>query len=133
MMVAGLPQCLGEIRTTFRGPDLKYINVRRLLLFLGESIGEDTRWVVFKPNNMKLWGRVRETISKFLIRVWKGGALTGAKPEEPFFVKCARTTMAQGDIDDGRGLRMIDVAPVKPAEFVVSRIAQWASGSAVRE
>jgi len=120
-------------RTTSRDPHWKYINVRRLLLFLEKSIEEGTQWVVFEPNSEKLWGRVRENINEFLIRVWKDGALAGKKPEEAFFVKCDRTTMAQDDLYNGRLICMIGVAPVKPAEFVIFRIAQWAGGSAVTE
>ncbi|MBE9594778.1 MAG: phage tail sheath family protein [Proteobacteria bacterium] len=111
----------------------KYINVRRLFLFLEESIDEGTQWVVFEPNNEKLWARVRQTITQFLTRVWKDGALMGTTPEEAFFVKCDRTTMTQDDLDNGRLIVLIGVAPVKPAEFVIFRIAQWAGGSAATE
>ncbi len=111
----------------------KYINVRRLFLYLEESIDEGTQWVVFEPNNEKLWARVRATITEFLTRVWREGALMGTKAEEAFFVKCDRTTMTQDDIDNGRLICVIGVAPVKPAEFVIFRIAQWAGGSAITE
>jgi phage tail sheath protein FI len=111
----------------------KYVNVRRLFLFLEESIEDGTQWVVFEPNDEKLWARVRQTINQFLTRVWKDGALMGTTPEEAFFVKCDRTTMTQDDIDNGRLIVMIGVAPVKPAEFVIFRIAQWAGGSAATE
>ncbi|HEC97724.1 MAG TPA: phage tail sheath family protein [Nitrospirae bacterium] len=111
----------------------KYINVRRLFIFLEESIEEGTQWVVFEPNNEKLWGRVRATVTEFLARVWRDGALMGTKAEEAFFVKCDRTTMTQDDIDNGRLICLIGVAPVKPAEFVIFRIAQWAGGSSVTE
>ncbi len=111
----------------------KYINVRRLFLFLEESIEEGTQWVVFEPNDEKLWSRVKQTITQFLTRVWKDGALMGTTPEEAFFVKCDRTTMTQDDIDNGRLIVMIGVAPVKPAEFVIFRIAQWQGGSEVSE
>lgn len=111
----------------------KYINVRRLFIFLEESIDEGTQWVVFEPNDEKLWARVKQSITQFLTRVWKDGALMGTTPEEAFFVKCDRTTMTQDDIDNGRLIVLIGVAPVKPAEFVIFRIAQWAGGSAVTE
>ncbi|NTU41457.1 MAG: phage tail sheath family protein [Nitrospirales bacterium] len=120
-------------RTLSSDPLWKYINVRRLFLYLEESIDEGTQWVVFEPNNEKLWGRVKATITEFLTRVWKDGALMGVKPEEAFFVKCDRTTMTQDDIDNGRLICVIGVAPVKPAEFVIFRIAQWAGGSSVTE
>jgi hypothetical protein len=111
----------------------KYINVRRLFNYIEESIDEGTQWVVFEPNNEKLWARVRATITQFLTRVWHDGALMGTKPEEAFFVKCDRTTMTQDDIDNGRLVCIIGIAPVKPAEFVIFRIAQWQGGSAVTE
>ena len=111
----------------------KYVNVRRLFLFLEESIEKGTQWVVFEPNNENLWARVIQTIRQFLTGVWKGGALMGTTPEEAFFVKCDRTTMTQDDIDNGRLVCIIGVAPVKPAEFVIFRIAQWQGGSAATE
>ncbi len=120
-------------RTSSSNPILKYISVRRFLLYIEESIDEGTQWVVFEPNNEKLWGRVRATITEFLTRVWRDGALMGTKPEEAFFVKCDRTTMTQDDIDNGRLICIIGVATVKPAEFVIFRIAQWAGGSSVTE
>ena len=111
----------------------KYINVRRLFIYVEESIEEGTQWVVFEPNDEKLWARVRATITQFLTRVWKDGALMGTKVEEAFFVKCDRSTMTQDDIDNGKLICIIGIAPVKPAEFVIFRIAQWASGSGVTE
>lgn len=120
-------------RTVASDPLWKYINVRRLFLFLEESIERATQWVVFEPNSEKLWARVKQTISQFLTTVWKDGALMGTTPEEAFFVKCDRTTMTQNDIDNGKLICVIGVAPVKPAEFVIFRIAQWQGGSAVTE
>lgn len=111
----------------------KYLNVRRLFNYIEESIEEGTQWVVFEPNDEKLWARVSQTISQFLTRVWKDGALMGATPEEAFFVKCDRTTMTQDDIDNGRFICIIGIAPVKPAEFVIFRIAQWQGGSEVSD
>ncbi len=120
-------------RTTASDALWKYINVRRLFLFLEESIEEGTQWVVFEPNDEKLWARVKQTVTQFLTRVWKDGALMGTTPEAAFFVKCDRTTMTQDDIDNGRLIVLIGVAPVKPAEFVIFRIAQWTGGSEVSE
>jgi phage tail sheath protein FI len=111
----------------------KYINVRRLFIFLEGSIEEGTQWVVFEPNDPKLWARVRAGLTEFLTRVWKDGALFGNTAEEAFFVKCDETTMTQADIDNGRLICIIGVAPVKPAEFVIFRIAQWRGGSSVTE
>lgn len=115
-------------RTTSSDSLWKYVNVRRLFLFLEESIDEGTQWVVFEPNDEKLWARVRQTINQFLTQVWKDGALMGNTPEEAFFVKCDRTTMTQNDIDTGKLIVQIGVAPVKPAEFVIFRIAQVTEG-----
>lgn len=112
-----------------KGSEWKYVNVRRLFLFLEESIDESTQWVVFEPNNEQLWARVTQTINNFLLGVWKSGALMGTSPEEAFFVKCDRTTMTQDDIDNGRLIVVIGVAPTKPAEFVIFRIAQWTGSS----
>lgn len=120
-------------RTTASDALWKYINVRRLFLFLEESIDQGTQWVVFEPNDEKLWARVKQSITQFLTTVWKDGALMGTTPEEAFFVKCDRTTMTQDDIDNGRLIVLIGVAPVKPAEFVIFRIAQWTGGSEVSE
>jgi len=116
-------------RTASSDPEWKYVNVRRLFLFLRESIEEGTQWVVFEPNDEQLLARVRQTISNFLTDVWDDGALMGTSPEEAFFVKCDRSTMTQSDIENGRLICEIGVAPVRPAEFVVFRIAQW-TGSA---
>lgn len=102
----------------------KYINVRRLFIYLEESIKKNTNWVVFEPNDQGLWDRVQRTIENFLSTVWRNGALMGTTPAEAFFVKVDRTTMSQDDIDNGRLICVIGVAPVKPAEFVIFRITQ---------
>lgn len=114
-------------------PDWKYINVRRLFIFVEESIEEGTQWVVFEPNDEPTWARVRRSVSNFLYNVWRDGALQGQKPEHAFFVKCDRTTMTQTDIDNGKLIMEIGIAPVKPAEFVIFRIGQWTGGSEVEE
>jgi phage tail sheath protein FI len=111
----------------------KYINVRRLFIFIEESIDEGTQWVVFEPNDQRLWARVRQTIAQFLTAQWRAGALMGTTPEEAFFVKCDRTTMTQDDIDNGRLICVIGIAPVKPAEFVIFRIAQFSGGTEIEE
>jgi hypothetical protein len=116
-------------RTTASDNLWRYVNVRRLFLYLEESIEKGTRWVVFEPNDEKLWVLVRQSVSEFLTRVWRDGALMGMSPEEAFFVKCDRTTMTQNDIDTGKLFCVIGVAPVKPAEFVIFRIAQWTAGA----
>ncbi|MGZ9233912.1 MAG: phage tail sheath family protein [Anaerolineales bacterium] len=105
--------------------DWKYVNVRRLLIFIEASIDRGLQWVVFEPNAEPLWARVRRSISNFLTLVWRNGGLEGTKVEEAYFVKCDRTTMTQTDIDSGRLIVIIGVAPVKPAEFVIVRIGLW--------
>ncbi|MEI6067235.1 MAG: phage tail sheath C-terminal domain-containing protein [Methylococcaceae bacterium] len=105
--------------------DWKYVNVRRLLIFIEASIDRGLQWAVFEPNAEALWGRVRRSISNFLTLVWRNGGLEGTKPEEAYFVNCGRTTMTQTDIDSGRLIVVIGVAPVKPAEYVIIRIGLW--------
>ncbi len=111
-------------RTTSSNALWKYINVRRLFIFLEESIKAGTNWVVFEPNDERLWARVHRTIDAFLTRVWRGGALMGSSPGEAFYIDISRNTMTQDDIDNGRLICVIGVAPVKPAEFVIFRITQ---------
>lgn len=105
--------------------DYKYVNVRRLMIFLEASIDRGLQWVVFEPNAEELWARVRRAVTNFLTVVWRNGALEGTSAEQAFFVKCDRTTMTQTDIDNGRLICVIGVAPVKPAEFVIVRIGLW--------
>ncbi len=112
-------------RTMSSDPEWRYLNVRRLFLYLEHSIDRSTQWAVFEPNNERLWASIRQTIEDFLITVWRTGALMGTKPEEAFFVRCDRTTMTQNDLDNGRMICLIGVAPTYPAEFVIFRIGQW--------
>jgi phage tail sheath protein FI len=116
-------------RTLSSDPLWKYVNVRRLFIYLEESINKATQWVVFEPNDIPLWARVRQTIDQFLTDSWQSGMLAGASPSQAFFVKCDRTTMSQNDIDNGKLVCVIGVAPVKPAEFVIFRLAQWTLGA----
>jgi Bacteriophage tail sheath protein len=102
----------------------KYVSVRRLFIFLERSIYEGTQWVVFEPNDERLWARVKDTIRLFLRSQWRLGALMGQVEDEAFFIACDRTTMTQDDILNGRLICEIGIAPVRPAEFVVFRIFQ---------
>ena len=102
----------------------KYVSVRRLFIFLERSIYEGTQWVVFEPNDDKLWARVIDTIRLFLRGQWRLGALFGRTEQEAFFITCDRTTMSQDDILNGRLICEIGIAPVRPAEFVIFRIFQ---------
>lgn len=102
----------------------KYVSVRRLFIFLERSIYEGTQWVVFEPNDDRLWARVTDTIRLFLRGQWRLGALFGRTEQEAFFITCDRTTMTQDDILNGRLICEIGIAPVRPAEFVIFRIFQ---------
>lgn len=111
-------------RTATSNPSWKYINVRRLFIYIEESIKANTNWAVFEPNDEVLWVRVKRTIEVFLTGMWRDGSLSGTSPEEAFFVNIGHETMSQDDIDNGRLICVIGVAPVKPAEFVIFRISQ---------
>ena len=112
-------------RTLSSDPVWKYVNLRRLFIFLERSIDKGTQWVVFEPNNEALWTKVRQSVGDFLSSLWREGVLPGSTSEQAFFVKCDRTTMTQEDLNQGRLICLIGVAPVKPAEFVIFRIGQW--------
>lgn len=102
----------------------KYVSVRRLFIFLERSIYEGTQWVVFEPNDPRLWARVNDTIRLFLRTQWRLGALFGRTEEQAFFITCDETVMTQDDILNGRLVCEIGIAPVRPAEFVIFRIFQ---------
>lgn len=112
-------------RTISSDPEWKYVNVRRYFAYLERSIDKGTQWAVFEPNGEQLWANVRRTIEDFLLNEFQNGALLGDKPEKAFFVRCDRSTMTQNDLDNGRLVCLIGVAPLKPAEFVIFRIGQW--------
>jgi phage tail sheath protein FI len=112
------------------GSEYTYLNVRRLLNLLEQSIRRSTRWIVFEPNSYDLWKGIRRDVGAFLTYMWREGALKGRTPQEAFFVKCDEETNPPEATDLGQVRTEIGVAPVKPAEFVVFRIHQW-EGSAV--
>ena len=118
-------------RTLSSDPAWRYLNVRRLFNYLEESILTGTQWVVFEPNDDALWARIRRTISAFLVNEWRRGALFGLTPDEAFYVKCDRETNPAEGIDTGQVVCEIGVAPVKPAEFVVFRLAQLSGGTSL--
>jgi phage tail sheath protein FI len=120
-------------RTLSSDPSWRYINVRRLFNFVEESIQVGTQWVVFEPNDLDLWQRVKRTISAFLTRVWRDGALFGATPQEAFFVKCDAENNPPETRDVGQLIVEVGLAPVKPAEFVIFRISQYSGGGSVAE
>jgi hypothetical protein len=116
-------------RTMSSDPEWKYVNVRRLFIYLEHSIDKSTQWAVFEPNNERLWANIRQTVEDFLFILWKDGALLGSKPSDAYFVLCDRTTMSQNDLDNGRLICLIGVAPTKPAEFVIFRIGQFTANA----
>jgi phage tail sheath protein FI len=109
-----------------KNTDLKYINVRRTLIFLRKSIDQGTQWVVFEPNDRSLWAKIVRNVTAFLTVVWRDGALFGSSPQEAFYVKCDDETNPPENRDLGRVTTEIGVAIVRPAEFVIFRISQWA-------
>lgn len=117
-------------RTLSSDPSWRYINVRRLFNMIEESIERGTQWVVFEPNDSLLWGRIRRDVSAFLKLVWRSGALFGSTPQEAFYVKCDAETNPPEVRDVGQLIVEIGIAPVKPAEFVIFRVSQWAGPSA---
>jgi Bacteriophage tail sheath protein len=120
-------------RTLSSDPSWRYVNVRRLFNFIEESILLGTQWVVFEPNDLALWQRVKRTVHAFLLGLWRQGALFGATPEQAFYVKCDEETNPPESVDEGKLVVEIGVAPVKPAEFVIFRISQWQGGGGAAE
>lgn len=116
-------------RTLSSDPEWKYINVRRLFIFIEKSIENGMQWAVFEPNAEPLWATVKRSLTNFLLTVWRSGALEGVTQDEAFFVNVGLDTMSQADIDNGRLIVEIGVAPVKPAEFVIFRISQKTRGA----
>jgi phage tail sheath protein FI len=122
-------------RTTVRTDitDWTYVNVRRLMLFIEESIQEGIRWAVFEPNNLTLWQQLKRTINDFLTRVWRDGALFGDTAEKAFRVRIDEALNPPSTRALGQLFIEISVAPVRPAEFIIVRIGQWDGGGEVKE
>jgi len=116
-------------RTASSDPEWKYLNVRRYFAYLERSIDKGTQWAVFEPNGDELWANVRATVEDFLFNEFRNNRLFGRKPAEAYFVRCDRTTMTQNDLDNGRLVCLIGVAPLRPAEFVIFRIGQKTADS----
>ena len=111
-------------RTLASDTDWRYINVRRLFNMVEATIAEGTQWAVFEPNDMALWEGIKRTLNGFLRGLWSAGALFGASADQAFYVKCDAETNPPESIDQGLLIVEVGIAPVKPAEFVVFRIAQ---------
>lgn len=116
--------CIWGARTLTSDSEWTYINVRRLFLFVEESIDKGTQWVVFEPNDAALWAKVKRNLTAFLTRVWRDGALFGASADEAFFVKVDAENNPPAVRDAGQLVIEVGIAPVKPAEFVIIRISQ---------
>ncbi len=116
-------------RTASGNTAFKYVNVRRLFIYVEESIKANTNWVVFEPNDATLWQRVSLTISSFLDSMWRTGMLAGASPSEGYFVEIGPSTMSRDDIMNGRLICNIGIAPSRPAEFVIFRVTQHTAES----
>ena len=123
----GVPQRPAPIHAD--DPEWQHVSIRRLAAYIERSIDHGLQWVVFDSNNEQLWDRVREQVEDFLTTLWRNGRLVGTKAEDAFFVRCDRTTMTEDDIASGRLVVLIGFAPLRPAEFVIFRIGQWAVGS----
>lgn len=109
----------------------RYINVRRLVNMIKESIADGTRWIVFEPNDYTLWASIRRDLNAFLTNVWRDGALLGRTPQEAFFVKCDEETNPPEVRDAGQVVTIIGLAPVKPAEFVIFKLMQSADATEI--
>ncbi|MFD7862940.1 phage tail sheath family protein [Streptomyces sp. NPDC057682] len=118
-------------RTLSSDPAWRYLNVRRLFNYLEESILLGTQWVVFEPNDDRLWSSIRRNVTAFLSEEWRRGALFGRTAEEAFYVKCDRDNNPPESIDLGQVVCEIGVAPVKPAEFVVFRLSQFSDSTSL--
>jgi hypothetical protein len=128
----GRPMLWGA-RTTATDPNWQYVSTRRLFLYLEESIQEGIRWAVFEPNNLQLWQKLKRTLTDFLTRSWRDGALFGAKPEEAFYVRIDEALNPFSEQQLGRLHVEIGVRPSYPSEFIVVRIGIWDGGSDVSE
>jgi phage tail sheath protein FI len=115
-------------RTLSSDPEWRYLNVRRLFNYVSESIMQGTQWAVFEPNDQRLWTQLRIAASNFLTRTWRQGALFGSSPSQAFYVKCDEETNPPDVVEAGQVVVEIGIAPVKPAEFVIFRISQFAGG-----
>ena len=109
--------------TTSTHTEWKYVNVRRLMIFLEQSLIQGLQWTVFEPNTPALWARARLVVEEFLRTLWVKKMFAGNSPQEAFFVRCDRNTMTQNDIDSGRLVIIVGIAPTKPAQFVLIEIS----------
>jgi phage tail sheath protein FI len=111
-------------RNATSNSEIKYVNVRRYLVYLEHSVDNGSQWAVFENNGPLLWARVKESVEEFPYNEFAEGNLLGSSPAEAYFVRCDRSTMTQNDLDNGRLICLVGVALLKPAEFVIFRIGQ---------
>jgi phage tail sheath protein FI len=130
---AGGRPVLWGARTTATDRNWQYVNVRRLFLFVEESIEEGIRFAVFEPNNLQLWQKLKRSITDFLTRVWRDGGLFGAKAEDAFYVRIDEVLNPFSEQALGRLNIEIGMRPTFPAEFIVVRIGIFQGGSEVTE
>jgi len=104
----------------------RYVPVRRLALFIEESLYRGTQWVVFEPNDEPVWGKIRLSVDTFMHRLYLQGAFQGTTPSQAYFIKCGPETTTQDDINKGIVNILVGFAPLKPAEFVLIKIQQLA-------
>ena len=125
-VIRSLPEgiCVWGARTLSSDSEWRYINIRRLMMYIEESVDKGSQWVVFEPNDPSLWGKVKRNLSAFLTRVWRDGALYGSTQEEAFFVKVDEENNPVATRDAGQLIIEVGVAPVKPAEFVIIKVSQ---------
>ncbi len=123
----GTPLIWGA-RTLASDPVFCYVNVRRVMNFLRESIEQGVRWAVFEPNSPALWQRITRSVGDFLLGQWRDGALFGATPKDAFYVRCDATTNPPDVRAQGQVVTEVGVAIVKPAEFVVFHVQQQTGG-----
>ena len=105
---------------------VEYLPVRRTALYIEESLYRGTQWVVFEPNDQRLWGQIRLNVGAFMHDLFRSGAFQGSSPKEAYLVKCDHETTTQSDIDRGIVNILVGFAPLKPAEFVMLNIQQLA-------
>jgi len=107
-------------------PEKSYVGIRRLAVYIEDSVYRGTKWAVFEPNNERLWSRIRSSVEGVMQELFRQGKLRGGKPEQAYFVRCGAETTTQADIDRGVVNILVGYAPLRSAEFVILRIQQGA-------
>jgi phage tail sheath protein FI len=129
----GLGNVIWGARTIAADQLWKYISVRRLFIFIEQSLVQGTRYAVFEPNDLRLWARLRDSVKNFLTTQWRAGALFGATAQQAFFVRVDETTTTEDDRNNGIVNILVGLAPVKPAEFIVFQIGQASESVIIAE